>query len=209
MNCTTAQNHWHAQQDGELSIEQQAALTSHLTGCAVCRAYIADLEAVTGALAELRDASSHIGETVTAGSPHRTGWRRHLRGMNLRGGRIAATIALVLGAGLVTWRSLPPESSRELGSPVPTALPPQARTGRLARRQRRRIHPGRTIHAATPRSPVCFVQFGGIYRSRYGLTARNRRRAERPAAHKEKPDEDSNLACVAGDWCLRFAGIGG
>jgi hypothetical protein len=126
MNCTTAQNHWHAQQDGELSIEQQAALTSHLTGCAVCRAYIADLEAVTGALAELRDASSGHRRNRNRGitAPHRLA-APSAPNEHLRGGRIAATIALVLGAGLVTWRSLPPESSRELGSPVPTALPPQ------------------------------------------------------------------------------------
>jgi anti-sigma factor RsiW len=166
MNCTTAQNHWHAQQDGELSIEQQAALTSHLTGCAVCRAYIADLEAVTGALAELRDASSHIGETVTAGSPHRTGWRRHLRRMNITRWSHRRDHCPGAGCGVGHLAIAAARIVPRTWFAGPHGIAPAARTGRLARRQRRRIHPGRTIHAATPRSPFCFVQFGGIYRSR-------------------------------------------
>lgn len=111
MNCTEAQNAWHAQCDGELAPEQAAALALHCTACPECRARVQSMNAITDALAELRAVSNTVG---TSGSARRTSWLR-------RGSRVAAAVALLLGAGVISHHA-----ARDLSRPVggtPTSVP--------------------------------------------------------------------------------------
>jgi anti-sigma factor RsiW len=105
MNCSIAQQSWHERRDGELPVERQAALELHLRSCAACRDYCRQMEALDGALDFLRVASSQAGGTAAEAAPAQAGrksvtrshswtWRRAWRK-----GRVAAVIALFLGAG--------------------------------------------------------------------------------------------------------------
>lgn len=121
--CAAARDAWHAALDGELTPADQERLDAHLAACAACRAYTDELGAIAGALAELRVVSGRVG--MPAGQPvarRRAAW---LRG----GSRIAAAVALLLGAGAITYLA---RDEGEVG-PVPTprrvAAPPAESDG--------------------------------------------------------------------------------
>jgi len=118
MNCTEAKNAWHAQCDGELAPEQAAALALHCAACPECRARVQGMNAIVDALAELGAGSNAVG---TSGRVRRTFWLR-------RGSRVAAAVALLLGAGVISYHA-----ARDLARPMggtPTSVPqPSPPTG--------------------------------------------------------------------------------
>lgn len=90
LKCERAHELWHDRLDGRLQADDAAALADHLEQCAACRAYDAQMRALTAALDDLRR------ETESVGSAHSP--RRTIRPWWPAAGRIAAAIAIMVGA---------------------------------------------------------------------------------------------------------------
>jgi len=118
MNCTQARQAIHLKLDGELSATDAAALALHCAGCADCRAAADELADVIRALGDLRDATARVGEPRRIASTP----VRRLKIFPLT--RVAAAIALILGAGTLTYRAMQERVPGGAGeSPVPYATP--------------------------------------------------------------------------------------
>jgi hypothetical protein len=118
MTCQEARHVVHEHLDGAAGREALQALDAHLTGCADCRSYAAQMRSLVGALGHLRRASETTG---------------HSKGATFsiyRLSRIAAAILIVFGLGLYLARPRYRPDARLAGnvpqSPVstkPTAPP--------------------------------------------------------------------------------------
>ncbi len=109
MNCEQARQAWHRRWDDDV-VEGGAdglpasvgrvdpAVDEHLRSCQQCRAYHAQMDAIAGALDELREESeSIVSRRHGAEAPaRRRSWSSVLRPLT----RIAAVLALVVTAGL-------------------------------------------------------------------------------------------------------------
>jgi len=116
MDCAKAQQLWHSRLDGELTPPEQASLEAHLQACDVCRAHCRQMEELTGALERLRQGSEMVGQGRAAdrrGASPRPRWAEVWRV-----GRVAAVMALVVGAGVYfSWQRV--SKVIPVGSPVP------------------------------------------------------------------------------------------
>ncbi|HRX87057.1 MAG TPA: zf-HC2 domain-containing protein [Phycisphaerae bacterium] len=116
--CAAARDAWHAACDGELAADAQAALDAHVAACPACRAYIDDLAAIAGALAELRTATQRVGAAPARPTRrHATPWLNRLT-------RMAAAIALVLGAGVLAYLATVERPTAPTHTPTTVAQPP-------------------------------------------------------------------------------------
>ena len=93
LHCQQARQAWHDQIDGLATPDLVAAMQLHLGHCDQCRIYCDQINAVVGGLDYLRA----ISQNVPAHSKHE---KRQVRRLYLRTVRIAAAIAIVIGAGL-------------------------------------------------------------------------------------------------------------
>ncbi|MCK4659520.1 MAG: zf-HC2 domain-containing protein [Phycisphaerae bacterium] len=93
MNCKQARELWHDKCDGRLQAADRASLAIHLETCEGCRQYHEQMGRLEGILSALRDSTESVGAPVVE--------RRRARWISIwHVGRVAAVLALVVGAGL-------------------------------------------------------------------------------------------------------------
>ena len=122
LDCQQARQAWHDRIDGVADPEATAAMELHLGGCEDCRRYCAQMQAMADALDHLRVVSER-GGPVAVQPQRRAGWGA------LQVGRIAAAIALVVGAGLyvaMRQRGAVDERAVVVAPPTPAATQRQA-----------------------------------------------------------------------------------
>ena len=104
MNCEKVKQLWHELFDEELTANQKTSIDLHLQSCDHCRNYYQQMNNVTKGLDQLRYDSQAIGGLNThtiKTAKTQTNKQQHNRLHIWRIGKIAATIALVIGSGLI------------------------------------------------------------------------------------------------------------
>ncbi len=116
MNCEKVKQLWHDCFDDELTATQKASITLHLQSCDQCRNYYQQMESVAKGLDQLRCDSQAIGglnacanETAKTRIRKQQSNRLHI----WRIGKIAATIALVIGSGLILTMNSPIQHNKK------------------------------------------------------------------------------------------------
>lgn len=107
MKCTEARQRWHLRLDKG---REDAELEQHLTDCNVCRTYAARMERLVGLMDELRDETEALvpsnAPAVDSGALRVQSERAPTIARSLL--RIAAVIAVAIGAGLWYRAERPP-----------------------------------------------------------------------------------------------------
>ena len=104
MNCEQARELWHDRCDGLLESAEEASLAVHLRSCPACSRYHRQMDRMERAFSVLREASESVGvsDKEWAGSlsadPASVRGRRRIPLWHL--GRVAAAVALLVGAGV-------------------------------------------------------------------------------------------------------------
>ncbi len=115
LHCQQARQAWHDQIDGLATPDLVVAMQLHLAHCDQCRIYCDQMKALVGGLDYLR----LISENVPAHTKHE---KRQVRQLYQRAARIAAAIAIVIGAGLYLSTLQRSSDQTVVDRPVPRAV---------------------------------------------------------------------------------------
>ena len=117
MNCEQARELWHDHIDG-LADTAAAEFDSHASACDACRIWREEMRRVAGVLDELRVQTERIGTDPIILRPR----RRIAPWWTI--GRIAAGIALMIGAGAYVYNNRTPTNGGDTSRPIVVVPPP-------------------------------------------------------------------------------------